>query len=115
MGNMVSPVSRNCPFQRREGSKFRCWEAKACSASAVATGTRNSPPQLEQYGEYSPLFLLAKPGITGYWPVNGRSEVTDFSHRTALDIQYIRDQSLKTDFEVLLKTIPAVLLRRGAF
>jgi exopolysaccharide biosynthesis polyprenyl glycosylphosphotransferase len=73
-----------------------------------------TPPQLEQYGEYSPLFLLAKPGITGYWQVNGRSEVTDFSHRTALDIQYIRDQSLKTDFEVLLKTIPAVLLRRGA-
>jgi exopolysaccharide production protein ExoY len=73
-----------------------------------------TPPQLEQYGEYSPLFLSAKPGITGYWQVNGRSEVTDFSHRTALDIEYIRDQSLKTDFEVLLKTIPAVLLRRGA-
>jgi exopolysaccharide production protein ExoY len=73
-----------------------------------------TPPQLEQYGEYSPLFLSAKPGITGYWQVNGRSEITDFSHRTALDIEYIRDQSLKTDVEVLLKTIPAVLRRRGA-
>jgi exopolysaccharide biosynthesis polyprenyl glycosylphosphotransferase len=73
-----------------------------------------TPPQLEQYGEYSPLFLSAKPGITGYWQVNGRSEVTDFSQRTELDIEYIRDQSFKTDVDVLLKTIPAVLLRRGA-
>jgi exopolysaccharide production protein ExoY len=73
-----------------------------------------TPPQLEQYGEYSPLFLSAKPGITGYWQVNGRSEITDFSRRTALDIGYIRDQSLKTDVEILLKTIPAVLRRTGA-
>jgi lipopolysaccharide/colanic/teichoic acid biosynthesis glycosyltransferase len=73
-----------------------------------------TPPQLDQYGEYSPLFLSAKPGITGYWQVNGRSDITDFSCRTALDIGYIRDQSLKTDVEVLLKTIPAVLRRTGA-
>jgi exopolysaccharide biosynthesis polyprenyl glycosylphosphotransferase len=73
-----------------------------------------TPPQLDQYGEYSPLFLSAKPGITGYWQVNGRSEIADFSRRTALDIGYIRDQSLKTDVEILLKTIPAVLRRTGA-
>jgi exopolysaccharide production protein ExoY len=73
-----------------------------------------TPPQLEQYGEYSPLFLSAKPGITGYWQVQGRSKITDFSRRTALDIEYIRDQSFKTDVEILLKTIPAVLLRKGA-
>jgi exopolysaccharide production protein ExoY len=74
-----------------------------------------TPPQLEQYGEYSPLFLSAKPGITGYWQVNGRSEISDFSRRTALDIEYIRDQSLKTDVDILLKTIPAVLRRKGAY
>jgi exopolysaccharide production protein ExoY len=73
-----------------------------------------TPPQLEQYGEYSPLFLSAKPGITGYWQVSGRSEISDFSRRTALDIEYIRDQSLKTDVDILLKTIPAVLLRKGS-
>lgn len=72
------------------------------------------PPELEQYGEYGALFLSAKPGITGNWQVNGRSEITDFSRRTALDIEYIRDQSLKIDVEILLKTIPAVLLRKGA-
>ena len=73
-----------------------------------------TPPQLEQYGEYSPLFLSAKPGITGYWQVNGRSEISDFSRRTTLDIEYIRDQSFKTDVDILLKTIPTVLLRKGA-
>ena len=74
-----------------------------------------TPPQLEQYGEYGPLFLSAKPGITGYWQVHGRSEIKDFSHRATLDIEYIRDQSLKTDVDILLKTIPAVLRRKGAY
>jgi exopolysaccharide production protein ExoY len=73
-----------------------------------------TPPQLEQYGEYSPLFLSAKPGITGYWQVQGRSEIADFSRRATLDIEYIRDQSLKVDIDVLLRTIPAVLRRKGA-
>jgi lipopolysaccharide/colanic/teichoic acid biosynthesis glycosyltransferase len=73
-----------------------------------------TPPQLEQYGEYAPLFLSAKPGITGYWQVRGRSEITDFSHRAALDMEYICDQSLKVDVDILLKTIPAVLRRKGA-
>jgi lipopolysaccharide/colanic/teichoic acid biosynthesis glycosyltransferase len=73
-----------------------------------------TPPQLEQYGEYGPLFLSVKPGITGYWQVQGRSEITDFSRRAALDIGYIRDQSLKTDVDILLRTIPAVLRRKGA-
>jgi exopolysaccharide biosynthesis polyprenyl glycosylphosphotransferase len=73
-----------------------------------------TPPQLEQYGEYGPLFLCARPGMTGYWQVQGRSEIGDFSRRTALDIEYIRDQSLKTDLVILLKTIPAVMRRKGA-
>lgn len=73
-----------------------------------------TPPQLEQYGEYGPLFLSAKPGITGYWQVQGRSEIKDFERRAALDIEYIRDQSFKTDVDILLRTIPAVLRRKGA-
>ena len=73
-----------------------------------------TPPQLEQYGESGTLFLTVKPGITGYWQVNGRSGVRDFARRAELDLEYIRDQSLKTDIDTLLKTIPAVLLRKGA-
>ncbi len=72
------------------------------------------PPEIEKYGDCGPLFLSVKPGLTGYWQINGRSEITDYLERTALDLGYIRDQSLKTDVDILLKTIPAVLRRRGA-
>ncbi len=73
------------------------------------------PPEIDKYGEYGILFTSVKPGLTGRWQIHGRSEVVDYSRRAALDIEYIRDQSLKTDVDILLKTIPAVLLRKGAY
>jgi exopolysaccharide production protein ExoY len=72
------------------------------------------PPEIEQYGDYGSLFMSVKPGLTGKWQINGRSELNEYSQRAALDIEYIRDQSLKTDVDILLKTIPAVLRRKGA-
>ncbi|MGH7843365.1 MAG: sugar transferase [Candidatus Binataceae bacterium] len=73
-----------------------------------------TPPQLEEYGDNGPLFLTVKPGITGYWQTGGRSGVRDFERRAELDLEYIRDQSLKTDVRTLLRTIPVVLRGRGA-
>jgi len=73
------------------------------------------PPEIDKYGEYGILFTSVKPGLTGRWQIHGRSEVVDYSRRAALDIEYIRDQSLKSDVDILLKTIPAVLLRKGAY
>lgn len=73
------------------------------------------PPEIDKYGEYCVLFTSVKPGLTGKWQIQGRSEVEDYSRRAALDIEYIRDRSLKTDVDILLKTIPAVLLRKGAY
>jgi exopolysaccharide production protein ExoY len=73
------------------------------------------PPEIQEYGDYAKLLLSVKPGLTGYWQVNGRSEITSYDARARLDIEYVRDQSLKTDVDVLFKTIPAVLKRRGAF
>lgn len=72
------------------------------------------PPELAEYGEYGELFLSVKPGLTGNWQVSGRSAIVDYTRRAALDIEYIRDQSLKTDVNILLRTIPAVLRRKGA-
>jgi lipopolysaccharide/colanic/teichoic acid biosynthesis glycosyltransferase len=60
------------------------------------------------------LFTSVKPGLTGNWQVSGRSEISDYSRRAALDIEYVRDQSLRTDVDILLRTIPAVLSRKGA-
>lgn len=57
--------------------------------------------------------LEAKPGVTGLWQVLGRDEI-DFDDRVRLDIMYSRNQSLKLDIEILLKTFGAVVGGRGA-
>ncbi|HUO04947.1 MAG TPA: sugar transferase [Candidatus Binataceae bacterium] len=72
------------------------------------------PTEIDQYGDVAELFLSVQPGLTGNWQVNGRSEVGDYGRRAAMDLEYIRDQSLSTDVAILLKTIPAVLRRKGA-
>jgi len=72
------------------------------------------PPQAVQYGDSAMLFMSAKPGMTGHWQVSGRSEIAEYQKRVELDLEYIRDQSLGKDLEILLRTVPAVLRRKGA-
>jgi exopolysaccharide biosynthesis polyprenyl glycosylphosphotransferase len=57
---------------------------------------------------------LVLPGITGLWQVSGRSEL-DFDELVHLDFIYLESWSLALDLTILLKTIPAVFLRRGAY
>jgi exopolysaccharide biosynthesis polyprenyl glycosylphosphotransferase len=57
---------------------------------------------------------LVLPGITGLWQVSGRSEL-DFDDLVHLDFIYLERWSLALDLAILLKTIPAVLLQRGAY
>ena len=57
---------------------------------------------------------LVLPGITGLWQVSGRSEL-DFDDLVRLDFLYLEQWSMFLDLAILLKTIPAVLTRRGAF
>ena len=54
------------------------------------------------------------PGITGLWQVSGRSEL-DFDDLVRLDFLYLERWSIMLDLSILLKTIPAVFSRRGAF
>jgi exopolysaccharide biosynthesis polyprenyl glycosylphosphotransferase len=58
--------------------------------------------------------LGAMPGITGLWQVSGRSDIVNFEEVVTLDNRYVREWSLLLDFQILLRTIPAVLARRGA-
>lgn len=58
--------------------------------------------------------LHAIPGITGLQQVSGRSDL-DFKRWVELDLQYIAEQSIWKDIEILLRTIPAVVLGRGAY
>jgi exopolysaccharide biosynthesis polyprenyl glycosylphosphotransferase len=57
---------------------------------------------------------LVLPGITGLWQVSGRSEL-DFDELVHLDFIYLENWSLALDLSILLKTIPAVFSRRGAY
>jgi exopolysaccharide biosynthesis polyprenyl glycosylphosphotransferase len=57
---------------------------------------------------------LVLPGITGLWQVSGRSNL-DFDDLVRLDFLYLERWSIMLDLSILLKTIPAVISRRGAF
>ncbi|MEA2167051.1 MAG: hypothetical protein QOF76_351 [Solirubrobacteraceae bacterium] len=57
---------------------------------------------------------LVLPGITGLWQVSGRSDL-DFDDLVRLDFLYLERWSVALDLSILLKTIPAVLKRRGAY
>jgi len=57
---------------------------------------------------------LVLPGITGLWQVSGRSEL-DFDDLVRLDFLYLERWSIGLDLTILVKTVPAVLMRRGAF
>jgi lipopolysaccharide/colanic/teichoic acid biosynthesis glycosyltransferase len=59
------------------------------------------------------LRLTARPGVTGPWQVGGRSEV-DSRRMLELDLDYVKNWSIATDLEILVKTVGVVLACRGA-
>ena len=71
------------------------------------------PQELDQYGHGAPVFLSLKPGVTGAWQINGRSNV-GYPLRADIELEYVRNWSLGRDLWILLKTMPAVLAHRGA-
>jgi lipopolysaccharide/colanic/teichoic acid biosynthesis glycosyltransferase len=72
--------------------------------------------QQKVYPETKPLvktLLLARPGLTGYWQVSGRSNI-NFDKRIKMDAEYVKRKSLLYDFELILRTIPALFTGQGA-
>ena len=72
------------------------------------------PSEVNQYSLQDRQRLEVSPGITCIWQVSGRSNIP-FPQQVELDTEYIQSQSLLLDLKLLLKTIPAVLLSRGAY
>jgi len=72
------------------------------------------PDELARYGRSTATFLSARPGITGLWQVSGRND-TDYRRRVALDVCYVRSQSAALDAYILMKTLPAVFAKSGAY
>jgi lipopolysaccharide/colanic/teichoic acid biosynthesis glycosyltransferase len=71
------------------------------------------PSEVEEYTPYQMKRLSVKSGLTCYWQCSGRSNV-GFEEWINMDIQYIRERSLFTDFKIILKTFKAVIMRDGA-
>src|SRR5207247_10154522 len=72
------------------------------------------PSEVALYEAHHYARFDVKPGITGPWQVGGRNQLTDFERVVALGTEYIRDWSLARDLSILLRTVPVVLLMRGA-
>lgn len=86
----------------------------------VLTGTMSlvgpRPLPLHEHvrlGAWQERRSIMKPGITCLWQISGRSDL-DFADWMRLDLAYVEQWSLALDLEILLKTIPRVLLGRGA-
>jgi lipopolysaccharide/colanic/teichoic acid biosynthesis glycosyltransferase len=58
--------------------------------------------------------LSMRPGLTCLWQINGRSHIRRFDDWARLDLEYIDNWSLSLDMHILVKTVPAVILGRGA-
>ncbi len=58
--------------------------------------------------------LSVKPGVTCIWQVKGRNTITEWEDWVKLDLEYIDNWSLWLDIKLLIQTVPAVLLTRGA-
>lgn len=72
------------------------------------------PSEVEAYAPWQRRRLQTIPGMTGLWQVSGRSEIP-FDEMCLLDIYYIENWSMGLDAQILMLTIPRVLLRQGAY
>ena len=65
------------------------------------------------YGKYKDMLLSVKPGLTGFWAANGRSD-TSYKRRRAMEIYYVKNRSLLFDIKIILKTVISVFKGEGA-
>jgi lipopolysaccharide/colanic/teichoic acid biosynthesis glycosyltransferase len=72
------------------------------------------PSEVARYTLADRRRLDAKPGLTCFWQVEGRGDIA-FDQQVDLDVRYINSQSVWLDIWLLLKTVPAVLLGKGAY
>ena len=68
----------------------------------------------ERMAELHKNRLATIPGLSGYWQISGRSNLS-FEDMVRLDLYYIENWSLSLDIKILLKTLGAVLRREGSY
>lgn len=72
------------------------------------------PREVKLYTQEDRRRLEVIPGLTGIWQVSGRSDI-GFKQQVELDVLYIESHSVWLDIKLIFKTIPAVLLGKGAY
>lgn len=79
-------------------------------------GTRPpSTDEVMQYQQHHFQRLTVKPGMTGEWQVNGRSNVEDFEKIVEMDLDYQRKWSLGYDLMLILRTFQVIFNKKGAY
>lgn len=73
-----------------------------------------TPEELKRYGDAGWIFRATKPGLTGFWQVQGRQEIP-FEQRVQMDLFYVQNWSLRLDCEILLRTPLVVVRGIGAY
>jgi lipopolysaccharide/colanic/teichoic acid biosynthesis glycosyltransferase len=73
-----------------------------------------TPAELKRYGEAGWIFRATKPGLTGFWQVQGRQEIP-FEQRVQMDLFYVQNWSLGLDCKILLRTPMVVVRGVGAY
>ena len=71
------------------------------------------PREKKDMGEYFDDIVSTKPGLTGWWQVSGRSDVS-FQKRLELETYYSKHAGFKIDFKIFFKTFKVVIFRHGA-
>lgn len=71
------------------------------------------PREKEEINGFFNYIMSCKPGLTGFWQVNGRSDVT-FTDRLDMDMKYYYNHNLKMDIKILKDTVVNVIKKEGA-
>lgn len=69
--------------------------------------------EIELFGENKTIVLSVKPGVTGYWAANGRSD-TSYDERVEMESYYAKNISIPLDIKILFKTVESVIKKEGA-
>ena len=72
------------------------------------------PDEVAKYADHVRRRLVVKPGLTGLWQVNGRSDLS-WDESVRLDLRYVENWSFALDLQILWKTISALTRGSGAY
>jgi exopolysaccharide biosynthesis polyprenyl glycosylphosphotransferase len=125
MNEMSGPVFKieNDPRITKVGRFLRQWSLdelpqlwNVLRGEMSLVGPRPLPVyETENFSDYAQRRRMSvRPGLTCLWQIAGRNQIKDFSDWVRLDLEYIDNWSLWLDILILLRTLPAVLARRGA-